>query len=1452
MARLLRLHFASIGHAHARLSPLTLDFRQLSNEVEPGSGIDSILWLRNGGGKSSIINLFYSVLRPNKSEFLGSSAEGKARRLEDYVKPHDLAFVVSEWDIAPASGPDAYTRPPATIRLVGQVLAWRNQQRTELVRMFFSLRSIPGTLELEDLPILGLGEPCESLADFRQWLRDTTHLHPETEVVDTTNQRKWRDNLERLGIDTELFRYQLLMNRREGAADEVFRFGSAEDFINFFLELTLEREGAEQLAKNIEAQRDTLRRRPEYLLEQTFIAGVRATLVPLVDAVDHERDCDTKSDLALQRAAALIAGLEDRATQLERRQGEVAQALESAQTEHGIARNERDKRSRWIRGLERRALELDLRDAEQALEFADESKQQIDGQLRINTAARVLREVRVSEENVAHWKAELQRSERDLAPQRHGVESTGAILRAALAKALAMRRATKEAHERERATRLDEAKRARTELSQHDHELGRLQQEVASLDGQIKHYTRAREQLIKRAVLETHEAATGAAERWQSTCETLELRGIEIERARDEVATELRALNERVAQLETRKATCVTSLGELDRKLAQAYTQRDRLRTDPWIIEVEETDEPELDTIDLGRRLRQRAESERRQLLQSKVDGAEDRRAIAGIDADGLWPPKRDVQLVTEALQADGINAHSGLSYLENVAADARADYIRSAPATFSGVVIIGDDMNRVREQVSRLPRLHMPVQISRIIQLELDSAASDEERVVVEPDPATYDRRAATERKLELERGVDQRQRRELEHTEREREFNTVADELARYLGAFGQGALERFEQRAHATRTEIAQIEAELSAHTRERGQLARRDIDLKRERDEVTQAEREARDKLRAVENFIENHEAGVSAARDRREAAAREGDEHERQRELQRKRAESLTELADDLQVRALEAQTAGRELAREHAQVRYHDDSAPPSPLPDLEFVRARYDALCTSYETALGESVARSMLAESEKTLAKRTDRYTKVAEGLERAAIEDKLRTSEDLEREQERLELDLLTAVEQIGEAKNQGETVRRNLAETKKRREAADLPPNVEPTSGQEARALGRRYAAELEQHNEAMRRSQAAIEAHETNQRTLRDEHVESTNAAKNLRTMVETVGLEVPTVPAISPPLDATALRRVIDEHKQSFTTSRKQLSSARDTTRQLTGQLRKHTSSAAFAQLDRQYKDRLAASDEELRETANTLRDELEARFTVLAHQLEQYDRDRKLLVQHLQRLTDDAERVLKRAQRASTLPDELEGWGGRSYMRLRYTLPETDIEREARLGPLVDQILEAGALPSGLELVRRAVHELARPAGFDVKILKPDTVLRPEPIPIAAMASFSRGQQLTAAILLYCTLVQLRAQNRGHGQGRKDAGVLLLDNPLGTCSTVALVKLQRRIAGQMNVQLIYTTGIEDREAISVMPNTIRLRNTHRDTRTGDNHITEDSIHGLIEQARVVDTGDRS
>jgi hypothetical protein len=109
--------------------------------------------------------------------------------------------------------------------------------------------------------------------------------------------------------------------------------------------------------------------------------------------------------------------------------------------------------------------------------------------------------------------------------------------------------------------------------------------------------------------------------------------------------------------------------------------------------------------------------------------------------------------------------------------------------------------------------------------------------------------------------------------------------------------------------------------------------------------------------------------------------------------------------------------------------------------------------------------------------------------------------------------------------------------------------------------------------------------------------------------------------------------------------------------------------------------------------------------------------------------------------------------------------------------------------------------------------------------------------------------VLLYVTLAQLRARGRVEHTRERQAGVLLLDNPFGTASKREFVELQLRLARQMGVQLIYTTGVNDLGALDVLPRILRLRKRHRDRRSGDlllsQELPEEHIEGVHANLRT-------
>jgi hypothetical protein len=144
---------------------------------------------------------------------------------------------------------------------------------------------------------------------------------------------------------------------------------------------------------------------------------------------------------------------------------------------------------------------------------------------------------------------------------------------------------------------------------------------------------------------------------------------------------------------------------------------------------------------------------------------------------------------------------------------------------------------------------------------------------------------------------------------------------------------------------------------------------------------------------------------------------------------------------------------------------------------------------------------------------------------------------------------------------------------------------------------------------------------------------------------------------------------------------------------------------------------------------------------------------------------------------------------------------------------------------------------VRAAVQE-----GFKVTMLKPDAVLRTERVRVSEVRDvFSGGQHLTAAIMLYCTLAALRANHLGRTHHRH-SGVLFLDNPIGRASAGYLLDLQRAVAEALGVQLVYTTGLFDAEALGAFPLIVRLRND-ADLRAGHRYLSvEQRIRAALDK----------
>jgi|GEM_PF-1743604 len=293
--------------------------------------------------------------------------------------------------------------------------------------------------------------------------------------------------------------------------------------------------------------------------------------------------------------------------------------------------------------------------------------------------------------------------------------------------------------------------------------------------------------------------------------------------------------------------------------------------------------------------------------------------------------------------------------------------------------------------------------------------------------------------------------------------------------------------------------------------------------------------------------------------------------------------------------------------------------------------------------------------------------------------------------------------------------------------------------------------------------------------------------------------------------------------------------------------------------------------------------------DALAPRLRSLDDDLAHIGRNRAAIVARLEGMVRTALGTLRAAQRLSRLPDQLGDWSGQEFLRISFADPDATDLAEA-LGEVIDAAATAATAPSqvrtpraaggpvearkparrdvgaarqpggraapaptaaagggqgpavrldGMALLLRGVRA-ALPRGVRVEVLKPDAVLRTERVRVSELGDvFSGGQQLTAAIILYCTMAALRANDRGQLR-TPHAGVLFLDNPIGRASAGYLLDLQLAVADRLGVQLVYTTGLFDTAALAAFPLVVRLRND-ADLRAGLKYlrVEEHLRHGL-------------
>ncbi|MFF1381340.1 hypothetical protein [Streptomyces sp. NPDC058308] len=1502
MYELSRVRLYSIGPAGARYADTVLDLRGVGAEVPDPAPTQAeffedepvgpprrpapagVLFLENGGGKSVLLKLIFSVMLPGHRNTLGGASSGVLRK---FLLADDCGHVALEWQ---------HTLTGECV-VVGKVSEWRGRQVSNDPRKFaeawYSFRPGPG-LSLDSLPVAestavrpsvegasGAQGRRRTMKGFRDAMTEAVKAYPHLEVHWEEIHDRWNEHLGDLGLDPELFRYQREMNADEGEAAGLFAVKKDSDFTDLLLRAVTDTRDTDGLADLVHGFGNKLGRRAELIAERDFTAGSVDLLGRIVDAADARARARDVHAGAERRTRTLARRLSARAVEERGRAAELAERVTGAA--HTVTEAEQARgKSALI------SAELAYRNASLALTVAEKAAA---AQRRELADARTLHAAWQAAEAVLRHRAAADRSarvavaireaERDAAPALAArAQAASDLVRALHAAAEGAENHANEEEERSAALQESgesahrDATAAATEAQRARSEAGHLKQRLAEVEQETAEAVRAGwlddtapDADPARSALAASDAEKTTVAAWDTAREVARRAA---DHAKETAAAEARA--ELTAARASDAATAAEAAHDAERRAAESIAGDQRLAEllslptgGGGVPRPRRGAEPaetgadgaltvaELDRSadDLRALLEEGVASAERQLFDLRTAAADDSRILGALGDGGLLPPGPDVLATVEFLGEHGIPALPGWRYLAQAVDPAdHARVLAARPELVDGVVITEPDTHaRAREALADaalLPRSAVAVGTAAALLAPTPSEQSTDSGVfLVPPNPAMHDEHAADEERQALRARAAQRDEEIRALAVRLAKDRELAARLASWRGGCPSGRLDELATAAAEARAFAEEAEAELAEARTARaeadeaaGEAAR----VRDERQEAAQRARRAADALAGLAFRLRERAGWQAKLRELADDAV----ESEARAQTCLDRARAADEDRRAAQRAADDARRTARALRAERAEIAGAPEEVPEesdTPKASLPALREAYRAASQLYEKvgvgadlraeqAHAESDESAALAELDRLSNKVRTRAALLLEGTDGSDGPSRQAAAARAEAQVQLLEARAATASETLGRLRGEAERLAPEDGGAH-----TELPEELVPADAEQAQALLRTANGELAAHTEALSRAKEAHAALLHTHRVTEDAAGGFDETAAQLRDLLREHQEEESEDAPESYPGSLEEARHSAAEARRSLRGCAADLSTAESAVREASDILVRHANSTRYEQVRtpaRQQIRELPASA--LPEHAKKWADAFAPRLRVLTDELEQLERNRDSIVDRLRGLVESALATLRSAQRLSRLPEGLGEWSGQEFLRVRFDEPDQATLVE-RLGEVIDEATRAAVKKNsdmrrdGMTLLLRGVQAALEPRGIAVEILKPDAVLRAERVPVGQMGDvFSGGQLLTAAIALYCTMAALRSNDRGRDKHRH-AGTLFLDNPIGRANATYLLELQRAVSDALGVQLLYTTGLFDTTALAEFPLVIRLRND-ADLRAGLKYIS--------------------
>ena len=217
MPHLKEIFVKNAGHEEAYYEDFNVSFT--NGDGTPGH---TALNLKNGGGKTTLMELFFSIILPDRRKL-----STKQRKFEDNFKREGLSFIISKW-----SRKESKQLPGTNSNIDFYIGACVQNVQNDLKIRHFSFRANE-EFDLSHFKTSGF----KQMEEFSKWFQAQKGAYPLNELRFFENRTQWKNHLAELGFVIEHFDLMSKMNRQEGNVETILAFENDGDFAAKVLEM---------------------------------------------------------------------------------------------------------------------------------------------------------------------------------------------------------------------------------------------------------------------------------------------------------------------------------------------------------------------------------------------------------------------------------------------------------------------------------------------------------------------------------------------------------------------------------------------------------------------------------------------------------------------------------------------------------------------------------------------------------------------------------------------------------------------------------------------------------------------------------------------------------------------------------------------------------------------------------------------------------------------------------------------------------------------------------------------------------------------------------------------------------------------------------------------------------------------------------------------------------------